>query len=244
MMVTMARKKLGELLVQAKIIDETQLKMALDEHHRWGTPLGLTLLSLGLVREKTLVRALSHQLNIPSIDLETTGISEEVLRFLPVEFCQKHTCIPFRFEEKGRFLDVALFDPTNLSIFDSIRVKTQCNVRPFLAGLTDIERAILKHYLGTASGSAMDSQARPRPTGPETDGTMDRPPLLPSAASPTGQAPPPIAAGKELLQLRTEMSQLRALLDRNERHLRVLMNLLVEKRVCGRDELISRLKEG
>ena len=80
----MPRKRLGELLVQAKIIDETQLKTALAEHPRWGTPLGLTLLSLGMVREKTLVRALSHQLNIPSIDLETTGVSKGVLRFLPV----------------------------------------------------------------------------------------------------------------------------------------------------------------
>ena len=45
-----------------------------------------------------------------------------------------------------KFLDVAMAEPTNLGIIDELRIRTQLNIRPYLAGPKMIERAIAKHY--------------------------------------------------------------------------------------------------
>ena len=64
------------------------------------------------------------------------------------DFCLQFSCIPFGHEEKGSFLDVAMADPTNPELFDLVRVRTRCNLRPHIAGPRSIETAIRYYYLG------------------------------------------------------------------------------------------------
>jgi type II secretion system (T2SS) protein E len=141
----MARKRLGQILIETGLIDEARLNVALREQQRWGGHLGRKLIELKLVKEPDLVRVLSHQLNIPvAPEVSKIAVPEPVLRLLSVEFCQEHSLIPFR--QDGRFLDVALCDPTNLSILDEIRIRVRLNVRPFIVGPQELERSILRHY--------------------------------------------------------------------------------------------------
>jgi hypothetical protein len=143
----MARKKLGELLMQAGVIDENRLRIGLREQQRWGGQLGRVLVNLGLVSEEELVRALSAQLAIPvAPDLVTAKIHGATLDLVPEDFCVEHSIIPFN--QDGKFLDVALCDPTNLSILDEVRIRTKLNVRAFIVGPTQLERALRKHYRG------------------------------------------------------------------------------------------------
>ena len=44
----MARKRLGEILIEAGLLDEPKLNVALREQQRWGGPLGRKLRRLGL----------------------------------------------------------------------------------------------------------------------------------------------------------------------------------------------------
>ena len=50
------RPKLGELLVMAGAIDQTQLGAALADQRQYGRPLGITLVRMGFLDEETLVR--------------------------------------------------------------------------------------------------------------------------------------------------------------------------------------------
>ena len=45
------RLKLGQLLVNKKLITPEQLQAALGEHEQWGSLLGVTLVRLGFLRE-------------------------------------------------------------------------------------------------------------------------------------------------------------------------------------------------
>ncbi len=56
------RPKLGELLVMAGAIDQTQLGAALAEQRKFGRPLGTTLVRMGFLDEEALVRTLARQL--------------------------------------------------------------------------------------------------------------------------------------------------------------------------------------
>jgi type IV pilus assembly protein PilB len=140
----MARKKLGEMLVEAGVLSEQGLRIALNEHKRWGGTLGRTLVEMKLLSEAELVRVLSLQLNLPTIDLDTIQIPSAVLDQISGELAEQHNIVPFA--QQMKFLDVAMSDPTNLGIIDELRIRTQLNIRPYLAGPKMIERAIAKHY--------------------------------------------------------------------------------------------------
>jgi type IV pilus assembly protein PilB len=242
----MARKKLGELLVQAGAIDDLQLRAALGEQRKWGRPLGAMLIEMRLIDEKTLVHVLSHQLNIPAVDLDATSPSSVAMQFLDGAFCAKNQCFPFRHIQKGNFLDVAMADPTKADLFDRIRLETRCNIRPYLAGPVALDATIRRYYLGQA-GAAIEADNRPwmvqsRPDEPVYDGDRMGPAGPVPAAPPPGTTLPP-AMLQQVEQLRQEVVRITALLDRDEKVIRKLMALLVEKGICTKQELMARLNQ-
>jgi hypothetical protein len=66
----MASIRLGDLLIKAKVISESQLKAALAEQQKWGGKLGELLVRMNFLTEDMLVKALSKQMNVPSVNLE------------------------------------------------------------------------------------------------------------------------------------------------------------------------------
>jgi hypothetical protein len=156
----MARKKLGEILIQAGVLDQSRLRAALVEQRRWGGHLGRILVDMKLISEDVLVQALSQQLNFPATNLDNRDIPDDVLDLIPGDMAEQQSLIPFN--KEGKFLDVAMTDPTNLGFIDELRIRTQLNVRPYLAGPKMIERALAKHYgrgqasLGIGGGSGID----------------------------------------------------------------------------------------
>ena len=268
----MARKRLGEILIQSGLIDDARLRMALREQQRWGGPLGRKLIELRLVREDDLVRALSMQLNIPvAPDLLALRISPDTLDLLPTEFCEEHALIPFH--QEGKFLDLALCDPTNLSIVDEVRIRTKLNVRPHLIGPNQLERAFNRHYKGL---DLVGRPAAPGAPGPGSDGnlryvdfktevtppphTLSPPPTTGILTAPPGPSTPapmtavtsvPLGPPHEegvvdaaaFEQLQRRVTELEAFLARDESVLRKLLGLLVENRVVSREQILACLQD-
>ena len=140
----MARKKLGEMLVEAGVLSEQKLRMALNEQRRWGGTLGRTLVETKAISESELVRVLSLQLGLQSVDLDTVQIDPTVLELVPADFAEQHSLIPFA--QTMEFLDVAMAEPTNIGVVDELRIRTQLTIRPYLTGPKMIERALARHY--------------------------------------------------------------------------------------------------
>ena len=63
------RKKIGECLIQAGLITEDDLSIALAEHKRTGERLGVVLVRMNLATEKQIAKALAFQLGFPYINL-------------------------------------------------------------------------------------------------------------------------------------------------------------------------------
>ena len=266
----MARKRIGEILLQAGVIDATGLRAGLHEQRRWGGPLGRVLVNMKLVTESTLVQALSRQLNFPMVDLAKVDPPLEVLDLITADLAEQHGIIPFNLD--GKFLDVAMADPTNLSIADEIRIRTQLNIRPHLAGPKAIELAVGRFYgrglvgidipfdtggtgeIGLDSGlkvidfrdnPAGDRRRTKRPTGAAAPqgGLMNQDPL-----SSGGQALPGTLGeiskkerDAEIRALQRRLSQLEALVSRDEDVIRKLLTLLIEKGVATREEILERI---
>lgn len=254
----MARKKLGEMLVEAGVISEQALRMALAEQRRWGGTLGRTLIDMKAISEQELVDALSQQLALPTIDLDNLEISPTVLELVPGELAEQYSVVPFA--QPMKFLDVAMADPTNIGVIDELRIRTQLNIRPYLAGPKMIERAVATHYrrgfgrMNLRSNAAMQidtadtftispSGDHLRPNPAEIEAARRREGLRPSP--PTRPPPismPPPSRDAEIDALQERISKLEALVERDEEVLRKLLALLVEKGVATREEILERIR--
>ncbi len=259
----MARKRLGEILVDAGVLDESRLRSALVEQRRWGGHLGRILIDMKLISEDVLVQALSQQLNFPAINLDTRDISSATLDLVAGELAEQHSLIPFNVE--GKFLDVAMTDPTNLGIVDELRIRTQLNVRAYLAGPKMIERALAKWYGRGVSGNPLVGGAIDVPYDPAVSatvgenvvdfggssgrgtvsiGTADQMSAAQRRAHAISLASdePEQNATAAIVNLQERIAALEALVQRDEDVIRKLMGLLVQKGVATREEILNSIK--
>ena len=110
--------RLGDLLVQQKLITQDQLMFALDQQKRSGRKLGRVLVDNAFVTEEHISEALAKQLNIPYINLKYFHINLDLVRLLPENQARRFRAIVL--EERNGGLLVGMADPTDLSAFDEI----------------------------------------------------------------------------------------------------------------------------
>ncbi|HEU0283344.1 MAG TPA: ATPase, T2SS/T4P/T4SS family [Gallionella sp.] len=110
--------RLGDLLVQQKLISQDQLKLALEQQKRSGRKLGRVLADNAFVTEEQISEALAKQLNIPYINLKYYNINPELVRLLPENQARRFRAIVL--EERNRALLIGMADPTDLFAFDEI----------------------------------------------------------------------------------------------------------------------------
>src|SRR5688500_15332445 len=142
------KKRLGELLVEAGLISAAELDGALEQQRRLGGHIGRILIDAQLVTEAGLVTFLARQLQ-----LRVATFPEEppaVLSIIPVQVAERYRVFPLakRTEERGDLLALAMADPTNIDVIDSLQFRLSCRIVPLIASETAIETAIRRHYHG------------------------------------------------------------------------------------------------
>lgn len=142
----MAKPKLGDLLLEANLIDEVQMKIALEEQKRLGTRFGSTLIALHFIDENVLTAFLSKQLDMPCVSLHNIEITPKVLAKIPKEMALRLEALPVR-QEKDR-LFVAMTDPMDMETIEEIEKITGLAVVPMVAPQSSIKEAILRRYEG------------------------------------------------------------------------------------------------
>ncbi len=110
--------RMGDLLVQQKLISQEQLQFALEQQKRSGRKLGRVLVDNAFVTEEQISEALAKQLNIPYINLKYYNINLELVRQLPENQARRFRSIVL--EEHNGVLLVGMADPTDLFGFDEV----------------------------------------------------------------------------------------------------------------------------
>ncbi|MCX7661574.1 MAG: hypothetical protein N2Z79_02680, partial [Candidatus Omnitrophica bacterium] len=85
------RKKLGELLIERKIITPEQLQIALEEQKKKGGYLSQHLIALGFASELDIAMCLSNQYNFAYLPLKNYIIPNEVLGTIPLKWIKIYT---------------------------------------------------------------------------------------------------------------------------------------------------------
>lgn len=143
-----SHESIGEIMIQAGLITETQLKAALSAQKAWGGRVGTHLVKGGVLSEEKLLDALSHQLGIAKINFHRSRIYIEALQLAPKHICEKYGVIPVAVKEgKGRKkLLLAMSDPTNFEAIQEVEFVSNHSVVTVIAFESDIERAIRYCY--------------------------------------------------------------------------------------------------
>lgn len=110
--------RLGEILVQQKLLSEEQLQFALKEQQRTGRKLGRVFVENGLVTEEEISGALARQLDIPYINLKFYNINPGLVRLLPESQSRRYRALVL--EEKNDSLLLGMADPTDLYAYDEL----------------------------------------------------------------------------------------------------------------------------
>lgn len=140
----MNRPKLGDMLLEANLIDEVQLRIALQEQKQRQTRFGSTLLALHFVDENVLTAFLSKQLDIPCVSLANVEIQPRILERVPKHLAIQYHVLPIR-EEKGK-LQVAMCDPMDFETIEALERQTGWSVAPMVAPQSSILESIERYY--------------------------------------------------------------------------------------------------
>jgi len=161
----MARKRIGELLLERGAITAAQLEAALQAQQRTHQRLGAALVSLGAITEKTLAHALSEALGVPVIDLGSRPPDWGAIHLLRSRFCEQHDLFPVALESVGgrKLLVVAMADPLDTAGLQEMEFITGLKVSPRVAPLSAVRTAIQRYYHRPAPGTAPASTPAPEP---------------------------------------------------------------------------------
>lgn len=157
------------MLVAAGAIEPAQLTAALEEQKRNGGLLGMALVQLGFVDERTIVRALAGQLNLPVVQLQGKQMSSEAVALVPVELVEKHRCLPLLISGEGdkRTLYLGVEDPSDPAVVAEICTLVGMNVQAVLVAPTELHEGIFRHYhfegFGMKPLSELPSTVAPHP---------------------------------------------------------------------------------
>jgi len=138
-----SKKLLGNLLIESGLIDQEQLKKALEIQQRTGERLGRVLVNLGYVTEKDITDMLESQLGICQVTINAE-IDPDLLISIPEHIIKRHKVIPLK--KEGKRLTVAMADPLNVVAIDDLRLVTGNEIEPVVATEKEIENVIQKYY--------------------------------------------------------------------------------------------------
>ena len=140
----MKRKRMGELLVEGKLIKRKQLSEALKINKKTGQRIGQILIEMGWTTEVDICRTLSKQANIPMVSLKNKKIDQKIFSLVPAKVCHKKRVVPIGLRDNK--LWVAMNNPTDYGTVDDISFITGYPVKVAVALEKEIMDQILRYH--------------------------------------------------------------------------------------------------
>jgi len=169
----MATRRLGEILVEKKLISAQALEHALLEQKKSGELLGRALIRLGYISERQLLEGLSDHLQLPMVSLKQLAIDEHALKKIPVRFAWHYRCMPVRLS--GKTVTLAMSDPLQVRPVDDLKVHYGLEADIVLSTEAEIQEAIQRCYGVGADTIGEILESAPKNGGPNNTTSAEEP---------------------------------------------------------------------
>ena len=139
------RKKLGQILVEMRVVSEEQVHKALLHARQKQIRIGEALVDLGFSDEENVTKALCRQFGLQFVNLEKRDLPPGVVDMLPGDVVVTNRIIPVKRPSPNAVI-VALDDPERIYLLDDLRFQTGVDLRPVLTTPSGIRRALEAHW--------------------------------------------------------------------------------------------------
>ncbi len=149
----MEDQKIGQLLLQEKIVTEAQLQEALEaQDQAYGKSIGEILMNFGYIEEADLLRLLAKQFHtqyLTTQKLSELKIPDIVLKMVPQNVAEKHSLFPVQYKRNEKSLTIVMTNPQNVAAVDEVTFVSGIGTVKSLVGMEEsIKAAIDKWYKG------------------------------------------------------------------------------------------------
>ncbi len=149
------RKRFGEILVDAQVLNEATLGKALEKQKVSGMRLGEVLEEMGVISDRDVVLILSRQFNCKTVsNISKHPFSKEILDLIDCDTALGKGIFPLKVEGKSLYL--AITNPLDLDTLDAVSFQTGMRVVPFLTTPSEVQEAVRKHYMKASPSRRSD----------------------------------------------------------------------------------------
>ncbi|KKQ38760.1 MAG: General secretory pathway protein E [Candidatus Roizmanbacteria bacterium GW2011_GWA2_37_7] len=150
-------------LVEKNIITEQLASQYEVDSLKRDIPIDQYLLQYTTISHEEIMQIKAVFLNVQYINIETTAVDPQALNFIPEAVAQRHSIMPFMYDDKEKRIYVASADPLNVSLQDFIEMKAGVKATLVLALQEDISKAISVGYSRNISPEVEEAIAQAEP---------------------------------------------------------------------------------
>jgi type IV pilus assembly protein PilB len=137
------KKRLGEILIEAGVINEEQLERALHLQQESHKLLGQILVEMGWATEQEVCRAVAKVLNMDYVNVDKALISQEVVQLIPESLATKYNVLPLFIQNKTLYL--AMENSLDSDVIKYLEMNTGMHIRSLIAPPIQLREAVRRH---------------------------------------------------------------------------------------------------
>ena len=142
----MARKKMGEILIDSEVISQNDLDKALFRQKGTKKPIGKILADMDVILDEDIAKALSVQFGFPLVKkFSRHRFSQSVLKKIDADLALSHLIFPLKID--GKTLYLAMANPLDMALQSDLSFRLAMRISPCVSTPDEIKTAIKKYYL-------------------------------------------------------------------------------------------------
>ena len=139
------RKFIGEILQEMEVLTEQEVRTALQKQQDGDARLvGEILVEMESCQPEDVARALAEQYDMRFYDLESIEIPKQIVDLIPQNLAIEKLCVPVSLS--GKTLTVAMANPLDLEVVDSLRFTTSLAIEVAVASERQVKGALEKFW--------------------------------------------------------------------------------------------------
>jgi len=137
-------KKIGEILIENKLITQAMLDDALEHQRQHGGVLTQYLIDCGYIEGEDLARCISSQFQCPYLPLRAYEIPKDIIEVIPAHVAAKYGLIPV--DKVENIITLVMANPLDEEAIREVENITNCKVQAFVGIFSEIIEAVEQYY--------------------------------------------------------------------------------------------------
>jgi type IV pilus assembly protein PilB len=137
-------RRVRQMLERSGRLKPERLAELVEAAAREKSPVALVVVEKGFVDEKVFVGLLARESHLPPLDPESIVIDEAAIETVDRATAEENLVLPVA--KIGDCLTIALANPFDVPLFDLLKAKTGCELRPVVASYSAVKRAVASCY--------------------------------------------------------------------------------------------------